>query len=189
MNLIQEQKDLTKLKGITAEIKSITKQGAILIGQRVLEAKELLKPYRDGTFTLWLETTFGGRKSGYNALAYYELYIALPDVELKEKFKKISQRAAYLLASRRVDIGRKINIISKYFNLKTNELISVVQKEFAINDGRNISDGRNRKTMDVLLKHLLETVDRLVKRKKDLRRKDFDEVKYAQKRIQELLKE
>ncbi len=42
------------------------------------------------------------------------------------------QRAAYSLANRKGDIQGKIDIIDKYFDLKSNELISIVQKEFSI---------------------------------------------------------
>lgn len=92
----------------------------------------MLKPYRDGTFTLWLESTFGSRRSGYNMLTYYKLFRALPDEDLKSKYKIMPQRAAYSLANRKGDIQGKIDIIDKYFDLKSNELISIVQKEFSI---------------------------------------------------------
>ena len=77
-----------QLYQITEEIRAISRQGAVLLGERVFRVRELLKPYRDGTFTKWLEATFSSRKTGYNFLAYYELYIHLPREELKEKFKK-----------------------------------------------------------------------------------------------------
>ena len=93
------KQNFVQLKSITSEIKAISRQGAFLIGERVVRARELLKPYRDGTFTLWLESTFGSRRSGYNMLAYYELFTALPDDELRSKYKTMAQRAAYSLAN------------------------------------------------------------------------------------------
>lgn len=70
----QVQQDVLQLKQITAEIKAIGKQGTILMGERVHRARELLKSYKDGAFTKWLESAFGTRKTGYNVLAYYEFY-------------------------------------------------------------------------------------------------------------------
>lgn len=178
----ESRQTLAKLKNITSEIKSISRQGAFLIGERVVQAREMLKPYRDGTFTLWLESTFGSRRSGYNMLTYYELFRALPDEGLKSKYKIMPQRAAYSLANRRGNIQRKIDIIDKYFDLKSNELISIVQKEFSN------KDHRSRKTVDGLMNRLLETVDQLVKRRKELTKDDLDDVKYAKSRLNEILK-
>lgn len=176
------EQNLGRLKSITSEIKAISRQGAFLIGERIVQAREMLKPYRDGTFTLWLESTFGSRRSGYNMLAYYELFTALPDDDLRSKYKIMSQRAAYSLANRRGDIQRKIQIIDQYFNLKSNELIAIVQKEFSNRDYRS------RRTMESLMNRLLETVDQLVKRRKELSKEDLEDVKYVKRRIQEILK-
>lgn len=135
----QLEQDLINLKQITAEIKAIGKQGAILMGERVQRASELLKPYRDGTFSKWLEVTFGTRKTGYNLLNYYALYNELPNEELRQKFKKIPQRAAYILASRKADnIGVKAEIIDQYYNLGPQELVDVIQEKLPLssNDKR-----------------------------------------------------
>lgn len=183
-NLSQEEmeKNFGLLKTITSEIKSISRQGAFLIGERVVQAREILKPFRDGTFTQWLESTFGSRQSGYNMLSYYELFVALPSEELKSKYKKMAQRAAYQLASRRGDPQKKFTIIDRHFDLKSSEIIGIIQKEFSS------KDLRSRKTVDGLLNRLLETVDQLVKRKKELTLDDFEEIKYAKGRLQEVLK-
>lgn len=126
----QAHQNINQLKQITAEIKSIGQQGAILMGERVYKAHKILKSYKDGTFTKWLEFTFGSKKTGYNLLAYYELYSELPNETLKENFKKIPQRAAYILASRDGDIQKKVGIINSYHNLRAQEIISLIKEEF-----------------------------------------------------------
>lgn len=176
------EENLGQLKTLTSEIKSISRQGAFLIGERVVKAREILKPYRDGTFTLWLETTFGSRKSGYNMLSYYELFIALPSEELKNKYKKMAQRAAYQLANRKGDIQKKFAIIDQHYGSKSNEIIRIVQEEFSNRDYRS------RKTVEALINRLLETVDQLVKRQEELSAEDLKDIKYARGRLQEILK-
>ncbi len=178
----QSKQTLEKLKTITSEIKAISRQGAFLIGERVVQAREMLKNYRNGTFLLWLESTFGSVRSGYNMLTYYELFRALPDEELRAKYKSMSQKAAYSLANRRGDIQRKIEIIDKYFNLKSKELMSIVQKEFSNRDQRS------KKAIDSLLNRLLESVDQLAKRKRELTKEDLDDIKYARSRLGEIIK-
>ncbi|MCA9486008.1 MAG: CT583 family protein [Nanoarchaeota archaeon] len=179
---IQSKETLEKLKTITSEIKSISRQGAFLIGERVVQAREMLKNYKNGTFLLWLEATFGSVRSGYNMLTYYELFRALPDEDLRSKYKSMSQKAAYSLANRRGDIHRKIEIIDKYFNLNSKELISIVQKEFSNRDQRS------KKAVVSLINRLLESVDQLVKRKRELTKEDLEDIKYARSRLGEALK-
>lgn len=176
------EKTFVKLKSITSEIKAISRQGAFLVGERVVHARELLKPYRDGTFTLWLESTFGSRRSGYNMLAYYELFRALPNDDLRVKYKTMAQRAAYSLANRKGDIHKKFKIIDQYFNLKSNELITIVQKEFAN------QDYRSRCTINALINRLLETASELEKHKKKLSKGDLRDIRHAKTCLNEVLK-
>jgi len=176
------ERDFQELKSITSEIKSISRQGAFLIGERVVKARKILKPYRDGTFTLWLESTFGSRKTGYNMLAYYELFKALPDEDLKTKYKSMSQKVAYSLATRKGDVQKKIDIIDQHFNLKSRDLLLLVQKEFS-----NFAP-RSRRTVIGLIRRLLETIDRLSKETRRLSINDLDDIKYAKLRLSEILK-
>jgi hypothetical protein len=176
------EKNFQELKSITSEIKSISRQGAFLVGERVVKAREMLKPYRDGTFTLWLESTFGSRRSGYNMLAYYELFKALPDESLKTKYKTMAQKAAYSLANRKGDIQKKIEIIDQHFNLKSRDLILLVQKEFSNHDPRS------RRTITGLIRRLLETVDQLSKKSRRISVEDLEDIKYAKSRLIQILK-
>jgi hypothetical protein len=133
--------DVTQLKLITSEIKAIGKQGTLLMGERIYQARELLKSYKYGTFTNWLKFTFGTRKTGYNMLAYFELYRALPNDDARGKLKKLPQRTAYILASREGDINRKTEIINAYQHQNHNEFVSLIQEKLPI----DLSDKRRKK--------------------------------------------
>lgn len=124
--------NINEIKTLTSEIKAISRQGIVLIGERVFKAREILKQYKDGTFTKWLETAFGTRKTGYNLLSYYELYNALPNNILKENLKKLPQRAAYILASREGNIEAKAQIINSCHNLSADEIITRIQEKFPL---------------------------------------------------------
>lgn len=157
---LQEQieKDVEQLKLITAEIKAIGRQGTILIGERVHRARELLKSYIDGTFTKWLDTAFGARRTGYNMLTYYDLYTALPRDELRERLKKFPQRAAYMLASRVGDIDIKAEIISEYHDRTHDELVCLIKEKLplAIGDKRSTVISNNK-----LIAMIRESVQKL----------------------------
>lgn len=168
--VVEEQikKDVEQLKQITSEIKAIGKQGTILMGERVHRAKELLKPYKDGTFTKWLESTFGTRKTGYNMLAYYDLYTALPHDNLREHFKKIPQRAAYILASREGNIDTKVEIINESHNRSHLELINLIQEKLPV----TINDKRKRKSSNSKLIAIIREAIQKIQLHKNLTSED-----------------
>lgn len=165
----QLEEDLGQLKRITAEIKAIGKQGIILMGERIHRGSEILKPYRDGTFTKWLDATFGTRKTGYNMLNYYVLYKELPD-DLRLQFKKIPHRAAYILASRKVgNVEDKVEIIRKYHDRSHKELVSLIQENLPL----EIADKRMKKNYNQnILDSLREGIEKMVVRKKELNNYD-----------------
>lgn len=157
--------DWNEMKVITSQIKAIGKQGTILIGERVSKAQGILKSYKDGTFTKWLELAFGTRKTGYNMLAYYELYSALPHADLKDNFKKLPQKTAYILASRDGDIDKKAEIIREYHDMSHEELVILIQDKFPVasSDKRASKDSNSRFIVSVR-----DTLEKLQKRKGDL---------------------
>lgn len=121
--------DARKLKEVSAEIKAIGKQWVVLTGERIHRAREILKPYRDGTFTKWLDIAMTSRKTGYNMLSYYELYEELPHDDTRNQFKQIAQKPAYILASREGNIETKVEIIKKAKGMKAEELVTLIQEE------------------------------------------------------------
>lgn len=152
----QTKSDFHQIKLLTCEIRSIGQQGAILMGERIYHVKEILKSYRDGTFTKWLEFAIGSKKSGYNMLAYYELYQELPD-HAKENFKKIPQKAGYILASRSGDINKKAEIVNSMHHLRSQEMISHIQNELPTKS-KKASSSLNTKLLESCIK-ALEKID------------------------------
>ncbi len=161
----QVEQDMCQMKQLTAEIKSIGKQGVVLMGERGHTAKEILKPYKDGTFSKWLESAFGTRKTGYNALAYFTFHKSLPSDQLKENFKKFPLRAAYALASREGDVETKTAIVRECHDLDHNDIVSMIQEKLPA----DIEDKRKTKgTRLGLTEQVAEILKKIQKRKDTL---------------------
>lgn len=125
---------LDQLKKLTEEIRSIDRQGLILMGERIEKARNILSNYGDkrGAFTKWLSLTFRSRQTAYNIMAYYELHKSLPSLDVQDSFKKIPQKAAYVLASREGDLKKKIKIILEHHSDAPEEFIKLVRKTFPL---------------------------------------------------------
>lgn len=141
---VQFKRDVEQLKTLTSEIRSIQKQSALLIGERVHMAREILKKYRNGstTFTEWLTSTFSSRRTAYNCLAYYELYCALPGEKLKNQLQAMSHKAVYILASRTGSWEKKIDIVERFSHLKQQEILPIIQKAFPLEKAMKRSASR-----------------------------------------------
>ncbi len=98
--------DLSALLSITSEVKAINNQAAILHGERIKKAQQILTRYRDGAFTAWLMTTYGNRQTPYNLMQYYEFYEAMPK-PLRPLIEIMPRQAVYVLASRDGNIEKK----------------------------------------------------------------------------------
>lgn len=170
----QVERDTVELKQITAEIKSIGRQGIVLMGERVHRASEILKPYKDGTFTKWLESAFGSRKTGYNMLNYYTLYNELPTDDLRQKFKKIPQRTAYMLASRSSgSVETKAEIIDEYHDRSHKELAILIQEKLPLaSDDKRMGKNSNER----LISAIRDALKKLQSRKDDLTASDKKEL-------------
>ena len=72
LSAVEIKRDIARVQNITAEVRSINKQGLILIGERLTKAREILRKYGDGTSTFsdWLVKTFGSKRTAYNILSY-----------------------------------------------------------------------------------------------------------------------
>ncbi len=126
--------DLQQLCDITAEVRAINSQAAILHGERIKRAQDLLKKYRDGAFTSWLIAAYGNRQTPYNFLQYYELFQALPQV-LSIKLDEMPKQAAYILASRQGTLPKKEEIIRNYAGQSKQELLSAIRESFPLAKG------------------------------------------------------
>ena len=149
--------DFQEITKVTAEIKSIQKQSLVLIGERINKVRKILKSYKEGTFTQSLKETFNSKQTGYNILAYYEFYTALPSLELKEKFRKLPQKTAYLLASRAANLEDKVNILqdSEMDQTDENLILPFIRERLPLNEkDKRRSKGSNPLLIDTLFKNL-----------------------------------
>lgn len=123
--------DFTSLSAITSEVKAINNQAAILHGERIKKAQELLKKYREGAFSYWLIQTYGNRQTPYNFLQYYELYQSLPQLLLC-KLDEMPRQAAYTLASRDGPFELKKEIIQNYAGETKQILLEQIRRAFPL---------------------------------------------------------
>lgn len=133
--------DLQQLCDITAEVRAINSQAAILHGERIKKAQELLKKYRDGAFTSWLIAAYGNRQTPYNFLQYYELFHALPQT-LSSKLDEMPKQIAYILASKQGTVAQKEEILRKYTGQTKQELLIEIRRSFPLaHDDKRSSNG------------------------------------------------
>lgn len=166
--------DAKQIAQITAQIKSIGKQALLLVGERVAKVQEILKYYRGGAFGKWLGMTFGSTRTGYNALAYYNFYHALPGIDLQEKFKKLPQKAAYMLACRSGEFEQKIEIVRNYHDVKNSEeVILLIQEKLPpiLDDIRRRASHHTK-----LINSLVETLKKIQRKKETLSKEEKKEL-------------
>lgn len=158
----QALRDFNQLKEVSLNVKALTKQSLILHGECIFKAQSVLKDYRRGAFTEWLRATYNSRSTPYALLHYYRLHKDL-SVETKKLFEKMPSRAAYLLGSRKGDIGEKINLIKEYHEKPQDIIIEEIREKFPLNtrDKRAAKD-LNQKLASEALSLLMD----LKKRKK-----------------------
>lgn len=125
--------DLEQLVSLTSEVRAINNQAAILHGERIKKAQDILKGYRDGAFSAWLIQTYGNRQTPYNFLQYYELYTALPQM-LIPKLSSMPKQALYTLASRDGSMSLKEEIIKNYQGETKQQLLDLIRKTFPLAD-------------------------------------------------------
>lgn len=141
--------DLSLLTSLTSEVKAINNQAAILHGERIKRAQEVLKKYQDGAFTAWLLATYGNRQTPYNFLQYYDLYRALPQI-LHPKLEEMPRQALYTLASRAGSMEKKEKIIKDYHGEAKQELLTKIREAFPLPKG----DKRSQDLADVVITQL-----------------------------------
>ncbi len=158
LSAVEVKRDVQLMQNLTAEVRSINKQGVILIGERLTRAREILRRYGDGksTFADWLIKTFGSKRTAYNILSYYELHQALPDASVREKFKSLPLKAAYVLASRSGEVAEKAQMVEAYAGEKPKLMIEKIQKTFPLRRGdkRRRKQGSLLKSMEALCAQL-----------------------------------
>ena len=98
--------DLNHLISLTSEVKAINNQAALLHGERIKKAHQILTRYRDGAFTAWLMAAYGNRQTPYNLMQYYEFCEAMPK-QLASKIELMPRQAIYVFASREGEPRKK----------------------------------------------------------------------------------
>lgn len=125
------ENDLKSLISITAEVKAINNQAAILHGERIKKAHTILTRYKEGAFTSWLMATYGNRQTPYNFLHYYNFSEILPKT-LRPKLETMPRQAIYTLASREGSIEKKKEIVAAYNGETKKWLLCRIQEEFPL---------------------------------------------------------
>ncbi|NDD58520.1 MAG: hypothetical protein EBZ47_04600 [Chlamydiae bacterium] len=169
--------DLQQLVALTSEVKAINNQAAILHGERIKKAQELLKNYKEGAFSAWLIHTYGNRQTPYNFLQYYDLYQAIPKM-LTPKLDEMPKQALYTLASREGSMELKEEIIKNYQGETKQELLELIRKKFPL----KVHDRRAQDLAE-------QTIAALHKLHQFLKEKPFSPSLSQKKRIKHLLKQ
>lgn len=123
--------DLQVLISITSEVKAINHQAALLHGERIKKAQELLLRYREGAFTSWLIATYGNRQTPYNFLQYFDFCDAMPKT-LRPQIANMPRQAIYTLASREGNLDKKQLIVENYKGETKTELLHRIREAFPL---------------------------------------------------------
>ncbi|EPP35488.1 hypothetical protein CP10139811_1550 [Chlamydia ibidis] len=121
---------LNAIKLLTSQIKSIQKQHVLLLGEKIYRVREILQRINspETTFSQWINIVFHTKSSAYNALAYYELFISLPDSDTKTVFQSIPYKTAYLLASRKGTLEDKVKVLGEIRGMSNTSAIHVLNR-------------------------------------------------------------
>lgn len=132
--------DLDFLISLTSEVKAINNQAALLHGERIKKAHQVLIKYRDGAFTAWLVAAYGNRQTPYNLMQYYEFCEAMPK-QLRPQIELMPRQAVYILASREGSFEKKQTIVENYQGETKAHMLSLIRQIFPLNQ----TDRRQRK--------------------------------------------
>ena len=141
--------DLSSLLALTAEVKAINNQAALLHGERIKKAQQILKKYREGAFTAWLNATYGNRQTPYNFLQYYEFYLKMPKA-LHSQIEAMPRQAIYTLASREGELTKKEEIVRNYMGETKQQMITLIRSLFPLSQ----DDKRGENIVENALKQL-----------------------------------
>lgn len=141
--------DLTHLLALTSEVRAITNQAALLHGERIKKAQEILKNYREGAFTAWLRAAYGNRQTPYNFLQYYDFYLKMPKT-LHRQIESMPRQAVYTLASREGELTIKETVVRNYKGESKQQMITLIRTLFPLKE----EDKRREDIIDNTLKQL-----------------------------------
>jgi hypothetical protein len=142
-------KDLFLLLNITSEVRAIQAQAALLHGERIKKAQEILKKYREGAFTAWLQAAYGNRQTPYNFLQYYEFYLKIAQ-PLRSQIEAMPRQAVYTLASREGEFSKKEEIVANYKGETKQQMLALIRSLFPLKE----SDKRGENIIENSIKQL-----------------------------------
>lgn len=157
------EEDLAALISITSEVKAITNQAAILHGERIKRAQDILIGYEDGAFTAWLLNTYGNRQTPYNFLQYFLFWENTPK-DLRPRIEAMPRQAVYTLASRNGELQEKQKVLEGYDGQSKEELLTQIREMFPLAD----SDKRRVNVVDTVVKSLEKACRQVSQRKQRL---------------------
>jgi hypothetical protein len=175
------QEDLQLLSSITSEVQAITNQAAILHGERIKRAQEILTRYRDGAFSSWLVATYGNRQTPYNFLQYYNFYTDMPK-GLRPQIESMPRQAVYSLASREGEVELKKEIVKNYNGETKAELLQLIRETFPLSE----EDGRKQNKGEVAISSLSKLYSSLHSDKLKLTKKQKESICELLERIRAL---
>ncbi|MFV0340421.1 MAG: CT583 family protein [Parachlamydiaceae bacterium] len=123
--------DLEQLLSITSEVKAINHQAALLHGERIQKAQEILKNYKDGAFTSWLVAVYGNRQTPYNLLHYFLFYNSIPK-ETRPQIEAMPRQAIYSIASRDGSLDEKVDFLLHNRGKRKSELLQLMRDLFPL---------------------------------------------------------
>lgn len=157
--------DYKDLLLLTQQIRAIDRQSILLHGERIQKAQEVLKKYKKGAFTSWLELTYGNRQTPYRMLRFYELF---QELEKRDRvlLEQMPKRGAYSLAMRKGNTDKKLEIIRSHYGDESDQILQAIEAILPSSEGDR---RRKRKSHDKeILKALEDGIYTLKKRKEGL---------------------
>lgn len=177
----QVESDYKALYNIITQIKAINQQGVLLHGERIHQAKVILKKYKDGAFTKWLELAYGNRQTPYRMLQYYEFFRTL-ESDVQQLMQSMPKKAAYVLASRDGDRHKKIELIREYHSRPSEHIIQMVQETFPLSK----EDCRKGKEEDVVLVNSIQADLMRLKKKNDISNEALEKLNVLRELMEEI---
>lgn len=143
--------DLKNILTITSEIRAISNQAALLHGQRIKKAQQILRNYREGAFSAWLLAAYGNRQTPYNFLQYYDFCTSLPH-QLREKLDRMPKQIVYILASRKGTLEEKETIVKNYNGQAKGEILEEIRKTFPLKENDLRAKTRSKTFLETIRK-------------------------------------
>lgn len=174
--------DLDSLISLTSEVKAINNQAALLHGERIKKAHQILTRYREGAFTSWLIMTYGNRQTPYNLMQYYEFCEAMPK-RLRPQIELMPRQAVYVLASRMGSLEQKRAVVENYQGETKAEMLTLIRQMFPLNQ----VDQRKQKIDKIMIHGLQRLYEQLKQTSQDLTNGQKHQILVLLKQIHQLI--